>query len=152
MLLTFNTTTLKSHLRLQQQACFGINRNEYDWKNVIFQSSFYSLGAVAFGWKHNAGGLSQSHLVGSGSDGGSEGGLELPTQHRQLRLSVRGSGPREELSADTSARNDLVWVPQKSAQMSRSSPRRSLEDRTRSSSHAHTRPPRNTLRSTSRSP
>lgn len=56
-----------------------------------------SLGVIAFGWKHSAGSLSQSHLVGPGSDGRSQGGLKLPPNQRQLCLTVRGSSPREEL-------------------------------------------------------
>lgn len=42
----------------------------------------YSLCVVAFDWKHSAGSLSQSDLVGPGGDGRSCGGLELPPTHR----------------------------------------------------------------------
>lgn len=113
MPLISNTTTLNSHLRLQRAACLAAKKQltiqfldekkAAKMQNVGYggepgrETCVYSLGGVAFGWKHGAGGLSHSHLVGSGSDGRSRGGLELPTKHSQLRLPVRGSGPREEL-------------------------------------------------------
>lgn len=93
--LIFNTTTLVSDLRLQQ-VCLNFNRNKC-LQEPEQELHVYSLGVIAFGWKHGAGGLSQSHLVGSGSDGRPRGGLKLPTKHRQLCLTVRGSGPGEEL-------------------------------------------------------
>lgn len=42
----------------------------------------YSLRVVAFGWNHSAGRLSQSDLVGSGGDSGSQRRLELPPSQR----------------------------------------------------------------------
>lgn len=93
--LVFNTTTLSSDLRLQQ-VCLKFNRNKC-FQEEEQELHVYSLAVIAFGRKHRAGGLSQSHLVGSGSDGRSQRGLKLPTKHRQLCLTVRGSSPGEEL-------------------------------------------------------
>lgn len=57
----------------------------------------YSLRVVAFCRQHCAGRLPHTDLVGSGTDGRSGRGLELPAAHHQLCLAIRGSRPRKEL-------------------------------------------------------